>query len=499
VGNFIKSKNEILNYLQARTPLIIVNSLERERVETILYQVSSESNSKMYYYTDSRQVRTLDSKETVNADGDPISFCMNLFKRNRDSIFVYGDIKRISDDNSFSRDVLNLLYLATEMNCTLVIITADQVWSRISQFGMITTLEYPDYDERLNKILVFLEKYRHRYSVEWNLEDTKKASVMLHGFSEVQIDNILSTILMKRKGLFRSSIVELTQQKSRLYPPVVSISEINIDDDLTICGLGNLKKWLENKRKVFFADREELNYYDLKPIKGILLAGIPGCGKTMSAKMIATSWGLPLFRFDIASIFDKWLGESEKKMNAALKFLENVSPCVVLIDEIEKSFAVSDSGNDTGKRILGQFLYWLQESSSHVFLVATANDVGKLPIEMFRKGRFSEIFFLDLPNYHERKNTINYYLSRSVHLQLEEADLNSLALASEGFSYSDVEYAIKDIAQKLLTKEYETVDINVLFDSFINTYSISKSNPESIMKIRDWGLSRALSASVREE
>ena len=258
-----------------------------------------------------------------------------------------------------------------------------------------------------------------------------------------------------------------------------------------------MKDWLVSKKSIFFASDAALIERDLSTPKGILLAGVPGCGKSLSAKMVAKEWHLPLFRFDIGSVYDKWVGESEKKMKEALQFIDNVSPCVVWIDEIEKALSVSDSGNDTGKRVLGQFLFWLQESRSRVFLVATANDISLLPFELFRKGRFSEIFFIDLPNEHERQAAIEQYIARSLHVRLSDEQVNELVGATEGFSYSDIEYAIKDVAQLALTEGQAVIRHKTLLESFRNVLPISKSNPDMVEKIRKWGSERAVAASNR--
>ena len=211
--------------------------------------------------------------------------------------------------------------------------------------------------------------------------------------------------------------------------------------------------------------------------------------------MVAKEWNLPLFRFDIGSVYDKWVGESEKKMKEALQFIDHVSPCVVWIDEIEKALSVSDSGNDTGKRVLGQFLFWLQESQNRVFLVATANDVSQLPSELFRKGRFSEIFFIDLPNGEERKAAVVQYVGRSLHVQLSERELDELVTASDGFSYSDIEYAVKDVAQLALIQGQSAVTQQALLNSFEHVVPISKASPDMVERIRKWGSERAVAAS----
>lgn len=473
MGNYSSTKAEINNYIRARTPLIIVDSSERERVERILKEIARELNINISYYTDSKQVCALNSNVSKDVDSDPLQYIASSFKKNRNSTFAFGDVKRIGEDNVYSREILNILYLAKETNCTLILITADPVWSRLSQFGMLTSLDYPDN------------------------EDIRMAATLLRGFSEIQIENILSTALVSQSRLGREDLYGLTSQKSRLYSAVSSIQMVKVDRNLTVSGLDALKEWLNSKKSIFFASDEDLQQRDLTTPKGILLAGVPGCGKSLSAKMVAKEWELPLFRFDIGTVYDKWVGESEKKMKDALQFIDNVSPCVVWVDEIEKALSVSDSGNDTGKRVLGQFLFWLQESQSRVFLVATANDISALPFELFRKGRFSEIFFIDLPNAAERKAAIAQYAKQSLHIKISSDDMNDLLQVSEGFSYSDIEYAIKDIAQLALINGQSVITKESLMETFKKIVPISQNNPDMVTKIRKWGSERAVAASSK--
>lgn len=497
MGNYNSTKAEIKNYICARTPLIVVDSPERERVERILKEVAIELNISISYYTDAKQVSTINGDVTKDVDNDPLQFIASSFKKNRNSTFAFGDVKRIGEDNVYSREVLNILYLAKETNCTLILITADSVWSRLAQFGMLTTLDYPDVDERVQQIQEFVRQYRGRFSIDWDTNDIRMAATLMRGFTEIQIENILSTTLISNQRLDNSHLSELTGQKSKLYAAVSCIQSVQVNRDLSVSGLDALKEWLAAKKSVFFASDTALRERDLSTPKGILLAGVPGCGKSLSAKMVAKEWSLPLFRFDIGSVYDKWVGESEKKMKEALQFIDNVSPCVVWVDEIEKMLSVSDSGNDTGKRVLGQFLFWLQESRSRVFLVATANDISLLPFELFRKGRFSEIFFIDLPNDFERRAAIEQYVGRSLHVHLSDDEMDELVAASEGFSYSDIEYAIKDVAQLALTEGQSVVTQKRILESFASVVPISQNNPEMVEKIQKWGSERAVAASNR--
>lgn len=175
-----------------------------------------------------------------------------------------------------------------------------------------------------------------------------------------------------------------------------------------------------------------------------------------------------------------------------------MAPCVVWIDEIEKALSVSDSGNDTGKRVLGEFLYWLQESSGRVFLVATANDISALPPELFRKGRFSEIFFIDLPTYQERRETIELYLYKCLRKRLTETELATLTEMSDGFSYSDIESVIKEAAQYRLIHQIDNMEFEEIKKYFKSNISFASTNPEAVDRIREWGRTRAVSASIRQ-
>lgn len=494
MGNYDTTKQEVKNYIFARVPLVVIQSSERERAEKLLREIVREMNIELAYYTEIRQVCSLGTDVTKDVQSDPLPFAADLFRKKKGATFAIGDAKRLSDENSYTRELLNVLYLAMEQIGTIVLITPDPIWTRLAQFGLTTKLDYPDEQERLAQIRRFIERYQGRFPIEWDESDCSRAGALLRGFSEVQIENILSSALVTSRGLKKEELYELTKQKSRLYATVPCVDEVKVSYSLETAGLRSLKRWLQERKRLFFIPDEVLRQYDLAPPKGILLAGIPGCGKSLSAKMTAKEWGLPLFRFDIGGIYDKWVGESERKMREALEFIDHVAPCVVWIDEIEKALSVSDSGNDTGRRIMGQFLFWLQESSSRVFLVATANNVDQLPSELFRKGRFSEIFFLDLPDTEERRDAIWLYSSRSLHMEWKGRELDELAVLSEGFSYSDIEFVIKEAAQMvLLTGQKITKEgMEELFRSAI---PFSAMNPETVEEIREWGRNRAVPAS----
>ena len=293
----------------------------------------------------------------------------------------------------------------------------------------------------------------------------------------------------------KNRISKLAVQKQKIYPKVGTVQYIHLYKHYVAEGMLALKEWLEEKKKVFFLPAAQLSEYDLNAPKGILMVGVPGCGKSLTAKLVAQEWDLPLFRLDMGAIFDKWVGESEKKMREALQFIENVSPCVLWIDEIEKVLSVSESGNDVGKRVLGEFLFWIQETGEKVFMVATANNVKALPYELYRKGRFSEVFFSGLPNKSERIKTLSYYVGRSLKITLSEKDVHELAELTEGYSYSDLEMAVKEVAQRQLLHKEKRYSVFELRESIKTIIPISKMNPELVREIEEWGKDRAVNVS----
>lgn len=495
MGNYAAAKAEVKTYLIARVPLVLIRSPERERVERMLRELVSELNTEIYYYTDTRQVCALSSGAEKDVDGDPLLYAREFYRHRRGGIFALGELSRAGEENAYTRELLDLLYLCAEQAGTLILVTPDPVWGRLTRMGMTAVLDLPDRGERTAQIQRFRDRYQNRFPIRWDESDLARAAALLRGFSEMQVENILSATLVEHGGLDRSHLHTLTRQKSRLYGSVDSIQPVTVSDSLAFSGLKRLRRWLEEKRRLFFLPDEVLSQWELEPPNGILLAGVPGCGKSYSARMVAKTWELPLFRFDIGSVYDKWVGESERRMSQALAFLDNVAPCVVWIDEIEKALAVSSQGNDTGKRVLGQFLFWLQESTSRVFLVATANDITQLPPELFRKGRFSQVFFVDLPGPEERAEAIAQYAGRCLHQILSPGNLEQLVALSDGCSYADIEYVIKEGAQTALLHGQAAAGPALLAQLFSQTIPFARTNPDAVEALRAWGRDRAEAAS----
>jgi len=256
-------------------------------------------------------------------------------------------------------------------------------------------------------------------------------------------------------------------------------------------GLNHLKKWLELRRATFTG---ELSDQAIDPPKGLLLLGVQGAGKSLAAKAVAGSWHVPLMRLDFGNLYSKWLGESEHNLKEALRQAEAMAPCVLWIDEIEKSVANGSGDVDSGvsRRILGSLLTWMNERHAKVFLVATANDVTQLPPELLRKGRFDEIFFVDLPSQPVRRDIFAIHLGKR-NLDPRFFDLNKLARASEGFSGSEIEQVVIDGMYRALGAR-ENPGTDHMLKELSVTSPLSVVMREKVASLRAWASGRTVPA-----
>ncbi len=335
--------------------------------------------------------------------------------------------------------------------------------------------------------------YKGSIPIDWDEGEYKMAATILANMTKIEAENVLAT-QMAKGSLTKDDIKELSTAKDKLFSNISGLEKVKIDPyTLSVAGLDGLRKWLDNQRQLLTAD---LKPRKLRPPRGVLLVGVPGCGKSLSAKFIAASWNLPLYRLDFASIQGMYVGQSENRLKDAFESADNAAPCVLWIDEIEKGLSAgsSDSSGVT-TRMIGQFLFWLQESPAKVFVVATSNDVAKLPPELLRRGRFDELFFVDLPSQDERKDIIDLYMKRNLLNQPSPEAFAQLVAQTEGFAGADLESAVREVAVQAVIHGDESVNDELFLKCFNNIVPLSKTAPERIEAIRLWGKERAVPAS----
>lgn len=302
----------------------------------------------------------------------------------------------------------------------------------------ITVLDIPL--PTTNEILAIIKEFIVDLDITVEEDTVDDIALWFKGLNEFQIKQILNLAYQDGGYIDKEDKVLILKEKEQLIKKSGMLEIVNFTETINdIGGLENLKNWLARKAKVFAALDKAIKFGVDVP-KGIMIIGMPGCGKSLTAKATASLFELPLVRLDVGRLLGKYVGESEENMRKALKLSEAISPCVLWIDEIEKAFAGvggDGGGNDVTTRLFGQFLTWMQEKESTVFIIATANDISKIPPEFLRKGRFDELFFVDLPNGEERRKILEIHLKKRKKWN-KDIDYITLIKETDGFNGADI-------------------------------------------------------------
>lgn len=306
------------------------------------------------------------------------------------------------------------------------------------------------------------------------------------GLREFEIRNILGLALADEGTISRADLELIFEHKQQIIRKSGILEMIPLKESLEdIGGLENLKKWLKRKSKIF-QKIERAESYGVDIPKGVLIAGMPGCGKSLNAKATAKFFNVPLLRLDMGRLMGKYVGESEANMRKAIALADVISPCVLWIDEMEKAFA--GIGNDGGSsdvttRLFGTFLTWLQEKDSLTFVVATANDISKMPPELLRKGRFDEIFYVGLPKLEKRKKIFEIHIRKRRKNDLANINISTLADMTEGYSGADIEGVVRDSVEEAFANDKNSLSIEDIVKAIKNTHSLSEIMKDSLDKM----------------
>lgn len=381
-------------------------------------------------------------------------------------------LKRIAENNLYNDSYNSSIFILSE---TVVIP------KELENYITVFDIPLPSMEE----IFSIISEFVLDLNIKVEQDDINDIALSFKGLNEFQIKQILNLAYQDGGSIDKEDKLLILREKEQFIKKSGMLEIVNFTETIDdIGGLENLKDWLRKKEKIF-SNLDKAIKFGVDVPKGIMIIGMPGCGKSLTAKATASLFEIPLVRLDVGRLLGKYVGESEGNMRAALKLSEAISPCVLWIDEIEKAFAGvgSGGGHEVTTRLFGQFLTWMQEKENTVFIVATANDISKIPPEFLRKGRFDELFFVDLPNGEERRKILDIHLKKRKKWN-KEIDSISLIKETEGFNGADLEAVVKDTIELAFIEGREKIATEDLMRSVKDTKSISKTLKDKIAEIK---------------
>lgn len=508
----------LANLFKARFPYVYIPTWEEERavefIESIAYDESLIKHTrKVYLWSQTKGFVESVGKKAVNNTTEPINALDFVEKCNDDAIFIFKDLHiyfgahgRPASYNVIRRmrDIITVLYESVKRK-NVVLISPELVIPHDMQ-KEISVFDFPlpnvdEVIEMLDKIIT--ENNLDDSTLEY--EDKEKLAKAALGLTLQEAENAFSRAIVQNHGINRDAIKIIFDEKNQVIKKTGILefvkSNLNLND---IGGLENLKSWLVKRNNSWL---ESAKKYNIPAPKGVLITGIPGCGKSLTAKAMSEIWQLPLLKLDMGKIFSGIVGSSEENMRRAIETAEAVAPSILWVDEIEKGLGGTERAGDSGTsiRILGTFLTWMQEKTEPVFVIATSNDISSLPPELLRKGRFDEIFFVDLPTESERAKIFEVHLNKRVagseaekNVNITDGLLSRLSAMSEGFSGAEIEQAVISALYEAFfhKRGLETADLE---NAIKNTVPLSVTQREQIKSLRDWANVRAVSATPRED
>lgn len=491
-------EKELDTYLRARFTLIVLVTHEEERAVKMITRMCEQTRRVCVGWDTAEgfQWISMDTGTLPNAR-DPLTALEQIDKMdpNVPSLFVLKDFHDFWANAQVRRKLRSLSQRMKFTKKSILILTpSSRIPEELKDEVVMEVMPLPDTDELQN----VLQELAKTSGVRMNLtplgqEKLVQAAVGLTGS---QAQRVFAKAIVRDGVLDDTDIDLVTEEKKQIIRESEALEFFSVTESLeNVGGLKVLKEWLRLRERAFSNRARE---YGLPMPKGIALLGIPGTGKSLTARMIGGLWRLPLLRLDVGALFGSLVGESEERTRRALHLAETIAPCVLWIDEMEKALAHGGLDSGTSTRVFGSILTWMQEKRAPVFVVATANDISSMPPELLRRGRFDEVFFLDLPTFEERRDIFAVHLRKRRRLP-EDFDLDRLAAATEGYVGAEIEQAIIDamyIGFNDNEREFTTEDI---LSAAAHLVPLSVSQREVIGYLREWlREGRAQSASFQE-
>jgi ATP-dependent 26S proteasome regulatory subunit len=506
--------------LRARFPVLYVESFEEPRVVAEIAAVASDQNlvrtvRPLYVWSATRGFVAPDGA-TQSGTTDPKQAVDWMLRQDGAGVFVMldlhahlGDDRRPADPALIRalRDIAAGFQVGASARVLVMVSPLFRIPSELEKD--ITLVDFPLPDEReirsvLDDMIATNTSNDGRIRIEVDTIGRERLAKAALGLTLNEATNAFARAMVDDGVLSNDDVHVIMEEKKQTVRKAGLLEFVDVNLDLAdVGGLQNLKRWLSKRNNSWLAEAAE---YGLPAPKGVLMTGIPGCGKSLTAKAIAAAWELPLLRLDIGKVFAGLVGSSEQNMRSAIRTAEAAAPCILWLDEIERGFSgVSGDGDSgTSSRVFGSFLTWMQEKTAPVFVIATANKVDRLPPEFLRKGRFDEIFFVDLPTRLERRDIWALHLSKRLKaskagtLYVSDSLLDTLADVTEGYAGAEIEHAVVAALFDAFADRRALVEED-LVRAVRNMVPLSVTQAEEIAAVRAWAANRAVAATATED
>lgn len=489
--------------IRARYPVIYVVTWEEARAEAAIAEIATKREKKVFtwsicqgvtpYNTSPQSKRAVDERTR-----DPQAALGQVLENLDPAIYIFKDFHPYFSDPGIIRKVREVaLYLKNSYKTLILVSPTLRLPTELEKDVSVVDFVLPGREEIKELLDRTVTEVNKNAGLSITLADSARESIVdaALGLTINEAENVFAKTLVKTGGLSEKDVPIILSEKEQIirksgmleyYPATEAFDNIG--------GMAELKEWLR-KRKMAFSD--EARKFGLPTPKGALLIGVQGCGKSLIAKAVASLWKVPLLRLDLGKVFSSLVGSSEENVRQAINVAESVALAILWMDEIEKAFAgtQSSSFSDAGttSRVFGTFITWLQEKTAPVFVIATANNISQLPPELLRKGRFDEIFFVDLPERAEREEIFRIHITKRSR-NPEDYDLRKLADASDGFSGAEIEEAVSSALFDVFDKR-QNLNTEAILHSIETTVPLSRTMKEGIDQIREWAQDRARPAA----
>ncbi len=485
--SYSTSAHDLKVLVQSYQPLVVLETVEEERMCALLAGVADELSMPLFEWSITQGLRRSGGGDLIYGTQEVAGVLQHLAALRVEGLFLLKDFSGFLSDPAAARAFREAIAHFRNSRST-ILLSGDPIElpREIESQAAFCVWQPPSAAEltrTVHSVVQSLKSSGQPVAVELSKADFKALVDALSGLTLNQARQAVAYASLEDQRLSAEDVTAVAGRKAALFRDGSALEFFPPgDNDFEIGGFERLREWIARARTGFSAEARAMN---LDPPRGILLVGIQGCGKSLAAKFIGRQWDLPLLKLDAGSLYEKYVGESEKNFRRAISVAESMAPCVLWIDEIEKAIAVQSSGDADGglsRRLFGAFLSWLQEKRAPVFVVATANDVMGLPPELLRKGRFDEIFFVDLPEASERDAIFR------IHLELRKQDakgfdLTRLVSATDGFSGAEIEQAVISGLYRAL-HAHVPLTTELLELEIRETVPLSVSRRESIEQLR---------------